>query len=189
MVAEIVIYLMFFLIGIVMGSFFTLATYRIPLKQDITHTRSYCPNCNHRLNFLDLIPVLSYIFLKGKCRYCKQNISPRYILMELFSGVLYLILIILMKINFFHLTIFNVVSIIYYTFIYVAVFITVGILKETRTISIQTLTFGIVAQVLYIIYLYTIKINFYSYIIVLILLSIMFIIGIIQGRKDEIKRK
>ena len=83
---DIVLYILIFIMGTVFGSFFTLATYRIPRKQDITHTRSYCPNCEHKLGFLDMIPVLSYIFLRGKCRYCKQKISPRYLILEILSG-------------------------------------------------------------------------------------------------------
>ena len=60
---NVIIYIFTFLIGITFGSFFTLAVYRIPLGKDITHERSFCPNCNHKLGFLDLIPIFSYIFL------------------------------------------------------------------------------------------------------------------------------
>ena len=86
-----IIYFFMFALGTVLGSFYTLAVYRIPLKQDITHTRSYCPKCNHKLNFLDLIPVLSYIFLGGKCRYCKNKIRLRYIILEILSGIVFLL--------------------------------------------------------------------------------------------------
>lgn len=79
-----------FIIGTLFGSFFTLATYRIPRKQDIVFKRSYCPNCQHELSFLDLIPVLSYIFVGGKCKYCKQKISIRYPLFELSNGLVFL---------------------------------------------------------------------------------------------------
>ena len=71
--------------------FFTLAVYRIPLRQDITHTRSYCPNCNHKLSFWDMIPIFSYIFLGGKCRYCKKEIRIRYLLLEVLSGVVFVL--------------------------------------------------------------------------------------------------
>lgn len=85
-----------FIIGSLFGSFFSLATYRLPRHQDIVATRSYCPNCKHRLNFFDLIPVFSYLFLLGKCHYCKDKISMRYFLLELSNGLvfvgLYLIL-------------------------------------------------------------------------------------------------
>ena len=70
---EYFLYFIIFCIGAVFGSFFTLAVYRIPLGQDITHTHSYCPTCKHKLKFLDLIPILSYTFLGGKCRYCKNK--------------------------------------------------------------------------------------------------------------------
>ena len=80
---EILFIIMFFFIGTVFGSFFTLAVYRIPLKKNITYERSFCPNCEHRLEFKDLIPVFSYIFLKGKCRYCGQKVRPRYLILEI----------------------------------------------------------------------------------------------------------
>ena len=74
------IYIIFlsFIIGSLLGSFCTLAIHRIPLKQDILYKHSYCPNCNHKLNFIDLIPIFSYIFLRGKCRYCKKKIKIKY---------------------------------------------------------------------------------------------------------------
>ena len=89
---NVIIYIFTFLIGITFGSFFTLAVYRIPLGKDITHERSFCPNCNHKLGFLDLIPIFSYIFLGGKCIpkliYANKNTTP-----ESISSIKYLILI------------------------------------------------------------------------------------------------
>lgn len=89
---QIYIILNIFIIGTLFGSFFSLATYRIPRKQDIVATRSYCPICKHNLNFFDLIPILSYIFLGGKCRYCKHKISPRYFFLELSNGLVFVFL-------------------------------------------------------------------------------------------------
>ena len=83
------LYILIFIMGTVFGSFYTLAIYRIPKRQDITHTHSYCPNCNHKLGFLDLIPVFSYIFLRAKCRYCGQKIRPRYFILEVLSGIVF----------------------------------------------------------------------------------------------------
>ena len=79
-----------FVIGTLFGSFFSLATYRIPRHQDILIKRSYCPNCKHNLGFFDLIPILSYIIGKGKCRYCKEKISIRYPMIEGLNCILYL---------------------------------------------------------------------------------------------------
>lgn len=86
------LYIPIFFIGIFFGSFSTLALYRIPLKKDITHERSFCPKCNHKLGAVDLIPVFSYIFLGGKCRYCGDKISPRYLFIELFFGIIALVI-------------------------------------------------------------------------------------------------
>ena len=96
---EIIFYILIFIIGSLFGSFYTLAIYRIPKKQDITHTHSYCPNCNHKLGLLDLIPIFSYIFLLGKCRYCKEKIRPRYLIIEILSGVLFLLIAYLTNFN------------------------------------------------------------------------------------------
>jgi len=75
---NIYLYTIIFIMGALFGSFYTLAVYRIPKKIDITHTHSFCPNCGHKLGFFELIPILSYIFLGGKCKSCKQKIRPRY---------------------------------------------------------------------------------------------------------------
>ena len=102
---ELIIYFLIFIMGSFFGSFFTLAVYRIPLKQDIIHKHSYCPNCNHKLGTFDLIPIFSYIFLKGKCRYCNTKIRPRYFLLEIFSGTIFLLLALSIRINFYEITI------------------------------------------------------------------------------------
>lgn len=89
---QIFITLCMFIIGTLFGSFLSLATYRIPRREDIVATRSYCPTCKHRLNFFDLIPVLSYIIRGAKCKYCKEKISPRYFLLETVNGIVFVIL-------------------------------------------------------------------------------------------------
>jgi leader peptidase (prepilin peptidase)/N-methyltransferase len=62
--------------------------YRIPRKLDFVRGRSFCPNCEHQLRALDLIPIVSYLALGRKCRYCHAPISPRYMLIELVGGIL-----------------------------------------------------------------------------------------------------
>lgn len=84
-----------FIIGALFGSFFSLATYRIPRGEDIICTRSYCPSCKHKLSFFDLFPVISYVVRLGKCKYCKCRISPRYILLESLNGILFVIIYLL----------------------------------------------------------------------------------------------
>lgn len=88
-----------FVIGSLFGSFFSLATYRLPRHQDIIATRSYCPNCKHRLGFFDLIPVLSYMIRGGKCKYCSDKISLRYFLLETVNGVVFVMLYLIFGYN------------------------------------------------------------------------------------------
>lgn len=173
MIAQIIIYLCFYIIGVVLGSFFTLAIYRIPLKQDITHTRSYCPKCNHNLGFWDLIPIISYLLLGGKCRYCHEKISKRYIIIEAISGLFYLLFILSLKINFLNITLYNIIEIIHGTLIIATLFILGGIEKETGKFSKGVLTFGLIAEMFYIIYLCVLKNNIYRYIIYVIVIATM----------------
>ena len=176
MLPQIIFYIAFYIIGVVLGSFFTLATYRIPLKQDILYTRSYCPNCNNKLKSWDLIPILSYIFLKGKCRYCHQKISPRYIIIEFFSGLFYLLFVVSLKIDIFNIDVFKIVDLLYGTLIISSLFIIGGIAKETGKLSKGTLIFGLVVKVIYMIYLYILDCNIYRYIIYFVAIIMLFIL-------------
>ncbi len=145
--------ILIFVIGTLFGSFYTLAVYRIPKRQDITHTHSYCPKCNHKLGFLDLIPILSYIFLGGKCRYCKQKIRPRYFILEFLSGILFLVIAILTN---FKLTTLSIVSISNFSFIvlYLSFVILIcGIDKESRKIDKLVSIYGVSISIIYMAYL------------------------------------
>ncbi|WDU80730.1 prepilin peptidase [Lysinibacillus sp. G01H] len=78
-----------FLFGLVFGSFYNVVGLRIPQKESIVHPPSHCPKCQRRLTVLDLVPVLSYVFLGGKCRSCGNKISWVYPFIELMTGVLF----------------------------------------------------------------------------------------------------
>ncbi len=79
-----------FLFGTIVGSFLNCVIYRLEQGQSFLKGRSYCPFCKHTLSWQDLIPVLSFLFLKGKCRYCQKKISIQYPLVELSAGILFL---------------------------------------------------------------------------------------------------
>jgi len=83
---KIVYTLVAFLSGLVLGSFLNSLIYRLPRGISVARGRSFCPKCGHQLQALDLVPLFSFIFLKGKCRYCRAPISWRYPLVELLSG-------------------------------------------------------------------------------------------------------
>lgn len=83
-----VVLIMSFLYGIVIGSFLNVVIYRIPAKKKLTG-RSHCPNCNHKLGPLELVPIFSYLALGKKCKSCNNPISPRYMSVELLTGILF----------------------------------------------------------------------------------------------------
>ena len=81
-----------FILGLVIGSFLNVVIFRVDNLKTIVNSRSYCPSCKHTLGWLDLIPLFSFIFLGGKCRYCKNKISIQYPLVELGMGLVYVLL-------------------------------------------------------------------------------------------------
>lgn len=81
--------ILFFIYGIIFGSFFNVVGLRVPKKESIVSPPSHCTACNRKLRTLDLIPIFSYMALRGKCRGCGQKISPMYPLMEFLTGALF----------------------------------------------------------------------------------------------------
>ena len=81
--------IIFFVVGTLFGSFFTVVGSRLPNNEDFIRGRSHCDNCKHELSFLDMIPIISYIILHGRCRYCKKKISSLSSYMEFFTGALF----------------------------------------------------------------------------------------------------
>lgn len=118
-----IVSLCMFMIGTLFGSFFSLALYRIPRHEDIVFKNSYCPQCKHKLAFFDLIPILSYLFRKGKCKYCGKKIPISYLLLELINGAVFLICYQLLG---YQIELFIVLL------VYVILFLIVGILLQKR---------------------------------------------------------
>lgn len=182
---DIILYIVIFIIGTLFGSFFTLAVYRIPLGKDITHERSFCPNCNHKLSFLDMIPILSYLFLGGKCRYCKQKIRPRYLLLELLSGLVFVLFVMSLKLSLLGSNMSTIVYFVFGLFYIATLFIIAGIDNENIKVEKSVLLFGYIVETLYIIYLYIVEKdpNVYKYVIYLAIICILNVVDIAILRK------
>lgn len=87
----VILYLIVFVYGIVIGSFLNVCILRIPIKESIVTKRSHCVKCGHELAWYDLFPLFSYLFLRGKCRYCGEKISAQYPIVEGLNGLLWVL--------------------------------------------------------------------------------------------------
>ncbi|HEY9061240.1 MAG TPA: prepilin peptidase [Pseudobacteroides sp.] len=83
-------YILVFTYGLIIGSFLNVCIYRMPLGESVVKPPSHCPKCGTRLTVFDLVPLFSYLFLRGKCRYCKVKIPIKYLMMELLTAIIYL---------------------------------------------------------------------------------------------------
>lgn len=93
--------MIFFIIiySLLIGSFLNVCIYRIPLGKSIAFPPSHCPKCETRLKSIDLVPILSYLFNKGKCRYCGEKIAIQYPLIEGLNALLYIVFFIKVGFN------------------------------------------------------------------------------------------
>lgn len=87
---EALIFVLVFFFGSLIGSFLNVCIYRIPKEESIAFPPSHCGSCNTQLKAKDLIPIFSYLFLKGKCRYCGEKVSKQYPMIEGLTGLLFL---------------------------------------------------------------------------------------------------
>ncbi|XLQ20394.1 MAG: prepilin peptidase [Candidatus Moraniibacteriota bacterium] len=108
------IIILFFVYGLAFGSFANVVIYRLQKNESIIKTGSHCPNCKKEIKTRDNIPILGFVLLKGKCRYCKKKISVQYPLVELFTGIIFGL------IGYFYIlgTIDNLLSAVLYSFIF-----------------------------------------------------------------------
>ena len=181
---NIFLYAIIFICGTMFGSFYTLAVYRIPKRQDIVHTHSYCPNCNHKLGLLDLFPIFSYIFLGGKCRYCKQKIRPRYLILETLSGLLFIIIAYFMGLKLENLNPINIINFCFVVLYLTYIILMAGIDKENRKIDKAVNIYGIAISIMYMSYLCIVgETNIYRYGIYLILYIAILLVDTITLKK------
>lgn len=126
------------LFGLIIGSFLNVCIYRIAREESIAFPQSHCINCGYELKPKDLVPVLSYIFLGGKCRSCKEKISIKYPLIEILNAVLYLL--IYLKFGF-TLSLFKFC-------LFASLLIVIGFIDfETKYVYNSTVVFGVIAGV------------------------------------------
>ena len=179
-----ILYILIFIMGAYFGSFYTLAVYRIPLGLDITHEHSFCPNCKHKLGFLDLFPVFSYIFLGGKCRYCGMKIKPRYCILEVLSGLTFVAFAYALNINLYSIEIEKLILLGFSALYFAGLFIIAGIDKEKIKVQKQVLLYTIIVVAVYMSYMYlTLNFNIIRYVGYLGVILFLVILDTIKIRK------
>ncbi len=87
-----VFYIFIFILGTLVGSFLNCVIYRLEQEKSFIRGHSFCPQCKHTLAWCDLVPVVSFIILKGKCRYCGERISWQYPIVEISTGLIFLLI-------------------------------------------------------------------------------------------------
>ena len=131
------------LIGLCIGSFLNVCIYRIPLDLSIARPRSFCPSCQHPIAWYDNLPVLSYLILGGKCRHCRTAISARYPLVELLTGLLFVLVW-----NRFGFTPLSPIFWITMSGLVVATFVDIDHMIIPDSVSLGGIAFGLIASAL-----------------------------------------
>ena len=167
---QILLYILFFIIGSIMGSFFHATATRLAKEESIIKPNSHCHYCNHQLKWYELIPIISFLIQKGKCRNCKKQLPISYLIIEIITGLLYLISYhafglsnnLIIAITFISILIINIISDI-----------------EYMIILDEVLLFGISLIIILYLFLFGFHICAYHIIDALIAFSIMYLIKII----------
>ena len=143
------IYFLIFIFGLAIGSFLNVVICRLETKEPILIGRSHCPKCRAVLKWLDLIPVLSFLIQKGKCRYCQKKISWQYLIVEISTGLLFIFIF-----NQFFTNYFNLI----YYLILISFLIVIFVYDLKHYIIPDRIVFsGIVISLIYLIYIQTIN--------------------------------
>ena len=100
-----------FILGACIGSFANVCIYRLPKTKQIISGRSFCPKCKKKINWYDNLPIISFLFLSGKCRKCKKVIPLRYLIVELITGISFLLIYLNFE-NLYTITFLSILSLI-----------------------------------------------------------------------------
>lgn len=131
-----------FALGVIIGSFLNVCIYRIPQGESINFPGSHCSRCFHKLGIKDLVPIFSWIFLKRKCRYCKEKISYQYPIVEFINGILYLLVFIRFG--------FTIDSIKF--MVLSSILLVIGVIDfKTQDVYDSTIIFGMICGIVFII--------------------------------------
>ena len=181
---DIVFYVVIFIIGALLGSFYAMAIRRLSKGKKVFTMHSYCSNCGKKINFYERIPILSYILIKGKCKECNKKINKTYIFLEVIVGILYLILAYGLDLKISDVNITDFTSFIFITLYLSYIILTIGLDKESKKTSALLLAYGIIISIIYIVYLCIVdSTTIYKNIVYLIIMTLLLLLNIINTKK------
>ena len=181
---DIVFYIVIFMMGAILGSLCARIIQRLAKGKEFFTIHSYCPNCGKKIDFFDKIPIFSYIFLKGKCGKCKKKIESQYIILEILTGLLFLISAYGLNLNITNFNITNLISFIFVTLYFSYIILSIGLDKENKNTSASLLGYGTVISLIYIIYLSVIeKSTIYTNVVYLVAMVILLLLNILNTKK------
>lgn len=135
------------ILGLVIGSFLNVCIYRIQREESIAFPPSHCTSCGYNLKAVDLIPVISYIFLLGKCRKCKEKISIRYPIVEIINGIMYVVLFLK----------FGLSDTFVFSSIFFSILLVISLIDlESKEIYLSTIICGLIVAISYSLIAYSI---------------------------------
>lgn len=143
-ILEIVIDILIFVLGLTVGSFLNVCIYRLPREESIVKPRSHCPKCNKSIPWYDNIPLLSYIILGGKCRYCQAKISFQYFTVELLTGLIFLLFY-----NSFGLSMISLIYVVFVCGLIIATFVDFNFRIIPDEINIGGIILGLIISFIY----------------------------------------
>ena len=181
---NIFLYTILFIMGLLCGSFAALAAYRIPLKISLTK-KAFCEHCRKPLKFRDQIPLLSYIYSGGRCRYCKKKINRKTFWIELFVGFAFILMGLFYDFEIRTLSQMQILEMILGGMYITVLTIVILIDLEYHKITDESIIFGIIAGILNIGFKYIYDKEFYlnKVLVYLIVLVILLLINTLFTKK------
>lgn len=179
---DILLYIIIFLVGSYIGSLYATLIHRISKEKRMFSIHSHCSKCGEKLSVLEQIPIFSYIFLKGKCKYCKKKIGIPYIVLEILTAIIFTLTAYI-----FNLTSANIINILAFIFVnlYFSYLILVaGIDLKAKQMPANLLAYGITISLIYMVYLlFSKNTTIYVSAIFLVIMVVLLLANIINTKK------
>lgn len=175
-------YILIFLFGACAGSFYATLIQRIIKEKRLFSIHSHCLKCGEKLTILDQIPIFSYMFLKGKCKYCQKKIKTQYILLEILTGIIFAIT----AYTFSALDgiVINIISFVFIILYFSYIILVAGVDFKERTMPAILLAYGIIISIVYMVYLlFTKNITLYASTIYFLVMVLLLLVNILNTKK------